>query len=53
VALVHIEVETRQSAAALRPRMFEYYADPRIMRSFSGPTRRGRERSSTSVRIIP
>jgi hypothetical protein len=26
VALVHVEVETRQSAAALRPRMFEYYA---------------------------
>ncbi len=25
VALVHVEVETRQSAAALRPRMFEYY----------------------------
>jgi len=26
VALVHIEVESRESAAALRPRMFEYYA---------------------------
>jgi hypothetical protein len=25
VALVHVEVETRQSAAALRPRMFDYY----------------------------
>src|SRR5262249_17823212 len=25
VALVHVEVETRASAAALRPRMFEYY----------------------------
>ncbi len=25
VALVHVEVETRPSAAALRPRMFEYY----------------------------
>src|SRR5262249_15755248 len=24
-ALVHVEVETRASAAALRPRMFEYY----------------------------
>ena len=26
VALVHVEVETRKSAVALRPRMFEYYA---------------------------
>src|SRR4051812_22648148 len=25
VALVHVEVESRDSAAALRPRMFEYY----------------------------
>lgn len=25
VALVHVEVESRDSAASLRPRMFEYY----------------------------
>ena len=29
VALVHVEVETRQSAVALRPRMFEYYVQLR------------------------
>jgi hypothetical protein len=29
VALVHVEVETRQSAAALRPRMFDYYVQLR------------------------
>jgi hypothetical protein len=29
LALVHVEVETRQSAAALRPRMFEYYVQLR------------------------
>jgi hypothetical protein len=29
VALVHVEVETRPSAAALRPRMFEYYVQVR------------------------
>src|SRR5262249_44888872 len=29
VALVHIEVETRKSAVALRPRMFEYYVQLR------------------------
>src|SRR6185369_12009609 len=29
VALVHIEVETRQSALAFRPRMFEYYVQLR------------------------
>ena len=29
VALVHVEVENRPSAAALRPRMFEYYVELR------------------------
>jgi hypothetical protein len=29
VALVHVEVETRPSAAALRPRMFDYYVQLR------------------------
>src|SRR5207249_5653444 len=29
VALVHVEVETRQSGAALRPRMFDYYVQLR------------------------
>ncbi len=29
VALVHVEVETRKSAVALRPRMFEYYVQLR------------------------
>jgi hypothetical protein len=29
VALVHVEIETRPSAAALRPRMFEYYVQLR------------------------
>jgi hypothetical protein len=29
LVLVHVEIETRQSAAALRPRMFEYYVQLR------------------------
>ena len=29
VALVHVELESRESAAALRPRMFEYYVQLR------------------------
>ena len=29
MALVHVEVETRKSAVALRPRMFEYYVQLR------------------------
>jgi hypothetical protein len=29
VALVHVEVESRDSAAALRPRMFDYYVQRR------------------------
>src|SRR5438270_8289398 len=33
VALVHVEVESRASAAALQPRMFEYSAELSVMPS--------------------
>jgi hypothetical protein len=33
LALVHVEVESRESVQPFRPRMFEYYADSPIMLS--------------------